>query len=125
MRYGFRKVSRLISILSMIWEVEFVTNTKGINSVELLIKSLDSKAAAKTIRVIELLSEFGPYLRMPFTKKIGDRLWELRIEGKVSLRILYTKIGSRYFLIHGFVKKTNKIPNKELKIALAKIAKLL
>ena len=109
----------------MIWDVEFVTNASGLNTVELLIKSLDSKTAAKTIRVIELLNKFGPYLRMPFTKKVDDRVWELRVEGKVSLRIFYTKIGKKYILIHGFVKKTNKIPKKEIKIAFAKIKKLI
>lgn len=109
----------------MTWDVEFLTNASSQSSVELLIKSLDSKTAAKTIRLIELLNEFGSYLRMPFTKKVDNRIWELRVEGKVSLRILYTKIGKKYILIHGFVKKTNKIPKKELKIAFAKIKKLI
>ena len=54
---------------------------------------------------------------MPHSKKITGDLFELRIRGRQEIRILYTFYRSQIILLHGFIKKTPKIPPKELKIA--------
>jgi phage-related protein len=70
-------------------------------------------------RIIELLMEFGPNLRMPHSRAMGDGLFELRPGGAESIgRALYCFIASRHILIlHAFIKKTQKTPRQDLKIA--------
>lgn len=72
----------------------------------------------KIFRSIEFLETGGPFLKPPYAKKIDTNLYELRVHGKDAVRILYTKIGDTFYLLHAFKKKTQKIPQKELKIAL-------
>jgi hypothetical protein len=48
-------------------------------SIEKFINSLEKKTISKTIRTIELLEMFGSELRMPYSKKIDDNIFELRI----------------------------------------------
>lgn len=50
--------------------------------------------------------------------KIDKNLYELRIRAKESIRIFYAKTIEGYLLLHVFKKKTQKIPKKELKIAI-------
>jgi len=54
---------------------------------------------------------------MPYSKKLTKNLYELRISGKVSLRIIYTQIDQFYVLLHAFQKKTNQTPKKEIQTA--------
>ena len=55
---------------------------------------------------------------MPHAKPIGNSLFELRVRGKQEVRVIYVFAYQNYIVIlHGFLKKTNSIPAKELKIA--------
>lgn len=76
------------------------------------------------LRSITLLENFGPFVKMPYSKKIAPRLYELRIKGAESIRTLYTQIGQVYYLIHAFKKKTDKIPKREIKTALDRVKEL-
>jgi len=90
-------------------------------ALEKFIKSLQKPTIAKVLRVIDLLEIFGPKLGTPHTKKISARLFELRVIGKQEIRIFYTFHKSQTFLLHGFVKKSQKIPQKEIKVAFQKL----
>ena len=70
-------------------------------------------------RLVQLLIEFGPDLRMPHSRSMGDGLFELRPRGREGIgRALYCYvIGERVVILHGFVKKTQATPERELKIA--------
>jgi len=70
-------------------------------------------------RLVELLMEFGPHLRMPHSRPMGGGLFELRPRGREGIgRVLYCfVIGRRVVMLHAFVKKTPDTPEKELKIA--------
>jgi len=91
------------------------------DSLEKFIINLQKATAAKVLRTIDLLEKFGQKLGMPHTKKISTHLFELRISGKQEVRIFYGFYKSQIFLLHGFVKKSQKIPKKEIKTALQKI----
>ena len=54
---------------------------------------------------------------MPYAKKITDQLYELRIRGKVEIRIIYGFKNNEAVLLHIFKKKQNKIPRKEINTA--------
>jgi len=90
-------------------------------SLEKFIKSLQKPTIAKVLRTIDLLERFGQKLGPPHIKKISARLFEFRVSGKQEVRIFYSFHKSQIFLLHGFVKKSQKIPSKEIKIVLQKL----
>jgi len=57
--------------------------------------------------------------REPLVKHLEDKLWELREESRTNIyRIIYFfYAGRRIVFLHGFQKKTQKTPQKELDIA--------
>jgi phage-related protein len=59
-------------------------------------------------RIVELLIEFGPDLRMPHSRAMGGGLFELRPRGREGIgRALYCYItGRRIVVLHAFIKKT-------------------
>ena len=90
-------------------------------SLEKFIKSLQKPTIAKVLRTIDLLERFGQKLGPPHTKKISAHLFGLRVSGRQEVRIFYSFHKSQIFLLHGFVKKSQKIPRKETKIAFQKL----
>jgi phage-related protein len=92
--------------------------------VEDFLDSLPDKHRAKAISELELLSKFGTELQKTIYAEAIKRkdykgLWELRIKFASDIsRILYfMPIRNQFVLLHGFVKKTQKTPEKELKTA--------
>ena len=71
--------------------------------------------------------EFGSNLGMPHTKSIDNGLFELRVKGKEGIaRVFYcTKVGKRIVILHVFVKKTQKTPKKELKLAIHRMKEVV
>jgi len=70
-------------------------------------------------RITERMIVHGPNLGMPYTRALGDGLFEIRAHGREGIaRVFYcTTAGRKIVMRHGFVKKTDKTPEKELKIA--------
>ncbi len=94
------------------------------SSLERFIESLEKPVIARVLRTIDLLERFGSGLGLPHAKKISPDLFELRISGKQKVRIFYTFRNSEAVLLHSFVKKSQKIPKKELEVAKKKIKML-
>ena len=101
------------------WKVKAYESLNGDKPVEEFIKSLDKKVQLKIGRSLDLLEDFGLEGAYPHVKKLtGTFLWELRILGADSIRIFYvTVIGTIFLLLHGFKKKSQKTPRKEIVIA--------
>ena len=87
----------------------------------LLTPNLDCTTTAKLLRTVDLLGEFGRQLTLPHSKKISKNLYELRICGKIEVRIFYAFIKQEIVLLYGFIKKTRKIPRRHLKKAVHKL----
>ena len=70
-------------------------------------------------RLVELLMEFGPNLKMPHSKALGKGLFELRPKGREGIgRTFYCYlVGQRIIILHAFIKKTHETPENEMKIA--------
>ncbi len=83
------------------------------------IESWPDDILADFARIVELLMEFGPHLRMPHSRAMGGGLFELRPRGREGIgRVFYCfVIGQRVVILHAFVKKTQETPEQELKIA--------
>jgi len=71
------------------------------------------------------LENNGPFLKPPYTKKLQANLYELRISGKIAVRILYTIVNNEFYLIHAFKKKKQKTPAKELKTAIDRLKQII
>lgn len=86
--------------------------------VEQLLYSLGVPTHEHALRTILLLEDLGNRLRMPYSKALGNGLFELRIDG--TLRIFYTFHNNEAVLLYGFVKKSWRIPSRHLAIAQAR-----
>ncbi|MFW5863093.1 MAG: type II toxin-antitoxin system RelE/ParE family toxin [Spirochaetota bacterium] len=82
------------------------------------LDTLETKLRAKAFRTIDLLQDFGPFLREPHAKKIRevDHLYELRVkQGNNICRFFYFHHkGKIYIMTSGYVKKDQKLSKKEI-----------
>lgn len=80
---------------------------------------LSGKLRAKVLRDIELPAQFGNELREPYTKSLEDGIFELSsIVGKNNSRTLFFfYIDRKIVITHGFLKKQNKTPHREIDTA--------
>ena len=101
------------------WKTLLYKTLQGDSPVKEFIDSLELRAQAKVYDAINLLRDFGIRLGLPHVKKVtGTEMWELRILGADSIRVVYIAITGKTFLIlHGFKKKKDKTQPKEIKIA--------
>lgn len=106
------------------WRVILYRSSNGDYPVQEFIDSLEIRAQSKIQDAIKLFREFGIRLGLPHVKKlVGTDLWELRIVGSDSIRVLYVVVtGKKFVLLHGFKKKRQKTPPKEIKIAKDRLA---
>ncbi len=107
------------------WKIVYYISATGENPVK---KFLDArpKAKLKALRILSNIEEFGLSFAIPHIKKLeGAPLWEIRILGEDSVRILYiTRQGKQILLRHAFLKKTDKTPKKEIDICLIRLVEL-
>ena len=91
------------------------------------IESWPVDILADYARLLELLAEHGPNLRLPHSRALGDGLFELRPRGRAGIgRAFYCfVIDRRVVIVHAFVKKTQQTPDKELKLARKRVKELL
>jgi phage-related protein len=83
------------------------------------IESWPVDILADYARLLELLMEHGPNLRLPHSRAFGQGLFELRPKGASGIgRAFYCfLIGKRVMVVHAFVKKSQHTPDHELKLA--------
>ena len=83
------------------------------------IESWPVDVLADYARIVELLAEYGPSLRLPHSRAMGEGLFELRPRGSSGIgRAFYCfLLGRRVVVVHAFTKKTQQTPDKELKLA--------
>lgn len=101
------------------FDVNFYKEENGDCPVEQFLDSLDNKMKAKILKMIMLLQQNGNELREPYSKSLGDGIFELRVKQATDItRILYFfVIGNKIILTNGFVKKTQKTPQGEIDLA--------
>lgn len=83
------------------------------------IESWPDSILADFARLLELLMEFGPNLRMPYSRALGDGLFEMRPHGRDGIaRIFFCyTAGQTIVLLHAYLKKTQTAPGRELNTA--------
>ena len=101
-----------------ILRVVFFRTNAGREPVREWLRSLDS-ADRKTIGEDIKLVEFGWPLGMPLVRKIESDLWEVRshLTRRRIARVLFTVQGFQMALLHGLIKKSQKIQQHDLNLA--------
>lgn len=86
-------------------------------------KDKDSRINLNKINdYIEALKQNGTRLGMPFVRHLENDLWELRPLGNRIFFVVW--IDEIFVLLHGYEKKSNKTPERELKRARQEIKEL-
>ena len=80
---------------------------------------LPATLQARYIHLTARMTVFGPDLGMPHTRAMGEGLFELRLKGAEGIaRVFYCTLpGRRIVMLHQFVKKSEKTPQRELTVA--------
>jgi len=83
------------------------------------IMNLPDTLQARYIGLTSRMIEHGPNLGLPHTDSFGSGLFELRLKGIEGIaRVFFCMmVEEKIVMLHSFIKKTQKIPDKELKIA--------
>lgn len=104
--------------------VFFLTKT-GNEPVRKWLKAL-SASHRKTIGEDIKTAQFGWPLGMPLIEKIEPYLWEVRSKEPNGIaRTLFTVDGHMMILLHGFIKKSKRIPLNDLKTARVRLREYL
>lgn len=104
--------------------VAFFALESGKEPVRDWLKALDKDSKRAIGEDIKTL-QFGWPIGMPLARKIGDNLWELRSKlDKGIARTFFTLYRNKLVLLHGFIKKSQKTPIKELSLAKRRLNKL-
>lgn len=105
--------------MSEMFIVDYYSLDDGRKPVKDFIDGLEPKMRAKAIASISLLREYGNVLREPYSKSVGDGIFELRIKfaSDISRIFYFFFVGNRIILTNGFVKKTDKTPPSEIALA--------
>jgi phage-related protein len=101
------------------WKVEFFKFPNDNSPVLDWFQSQEPKVKAKLARIFDLLEGEGISVGKPYVAPLEDKLYEIRIEQDTNIyRILYfAYTDKRFILLHGFQKKTQKTPKKELDLS--------
>lgn len=78
------------------------------------LSATDRKTIGEDIKTVQ----FGWPLGMPLVRKLDKDLWEIRthLDGRIA-RVLFTVSNGKIVLLHGFIKKSQAIPQPDLKLA--------
>ena len=101
----------------MTWVMDFY------RGVEDMIVEMPPRIQARMIRLLELMEEHGANLGAPHTMPVGDGLFEIRAKAKEGIgRALFCYMkGNHVYMLHAFVKKSQKTPKKDLDLAKARM----
>lgn len=93
------------------WSVEFLSDT-----VETEFDAFPVGIKAKIVHISKLIEEFGlQNVGSPYIKHVQGKIWEIRAS---QGRCLYvTAQVKKVIILRSFIKKSQKIPKKELEIA--------
>lgn len=101
------------------FDIDFYRLPDGTAPVEEFLDTLTVKMRNKALDSLLILEEFGNSLREPYSKYMGNGLFELRIKfsSDISRIFYFFYADNKIILTNGFIKKTQKTPRAQLKLA--------
>ncbi|OGP74630.1 MAG: hypothetical protein A2V86_06950 [Deltaproteobacteria bacterium RBG_16_49_23] len=107
--------------ISFVLNVVFYRSESDNEPVREWLKELpreDRRQIGEDIKTVQI----GWPLGMPLIRKINKDLWEVRTALVSGIaRVFFAVDGDYMILLHGFIKKSQKTPQNELKKALARL----
>lgn len=102
------------------WNIVYYISSTGENPVKEFLESLQFRQKSKVFGIFENIKKYGLDSVISHIKKLtGTPLWEIRVLGQDNIRVIYLVPKSNTVLVlHGFIKKTQKTPQRELILAL-------
>ncbi len=90
------------------------------------IMNLPVTLQARYIGLTQRMLEYGPNLGLPHTDAFGGGLFELGLKGVEGIaRVFFcTMVEQEIVMLHSFIKKAQKTPVKELKLAKQRMKEL-
>lgn len=107
------------------WKVKFFQTKRGDFPVAEFIENQNIQIKTKFGKLVRLLINNGPFLNPSQSKKLANNLYELRVSGKDPIRVFYTSKGGVYYLLHVFMKKSQKTPARELKLSIDRMKDII
>jgi phage-related protein len=101
------------------WRIEFYLDEQGTSAVREFLDSLDQKTKARFDWSLEQLRVLNVHAREPLVKHLEGKLWELRraSDGDIYRLLYFFFSGRTIVIVHGFQKKSQKTPRKEIELA--------
>ena len=98
--------------------LRFYRTSSGAEPVRDWLKALDPEDR-KAVGMDRMRAQWRWPIVMPLCRPMGGGLWEVRTElpSRKIARVLFCVHEARLVALHGFIKKTPKKPDDELKIA--------
>ncbi|MDP2910073.1 MAG: type II toxin-antitoxin system RelE/ParE family toxin [bacterium] len=98
------------------YRIYYYINDKKKEPVREYIDNLSNKEQIKVFSYLELLKDNNGYLDEPYSKHMEGKIRELRVDfARNRHRIFYfTFMGKKIILLHAFLKKTAKTPQREI-----------
>ncbi len=114
-------INTLVIISSMTYTIAYYSD-----SVQAEIAALPETLVARFFSLTDRMEASGPNLGEPHTEAFGGGLFELRLKGAEGIaRVFYcTLVGRRIVMLHGFIKKSQKTPVRERRIAEARMKEI-
>lgn len=105
------------------WSIVFYIDASGTSPVEAFLTRLDQRTQVRFAWSIEQLRLRNIQAREPLVRHLDGKLWELRRESDTNIyRLLYVFLsGRRILFLHGFQKKTQRTPRREIEMALHRL----
>jgi len=102
-----------------VFEIKFYELSSGRKPAKDFILSLAPKMQVKAYDSLEILQEWGNALREPYSKPMGDGVFELRIKfaGDITRLFYFFHVGKTIVVTNGFIKKTGKTPRAQIELA--------
>lgn len=88
------------------------------------IKSLPEEESSKVVWAIKMLEIKEYRIEMPFSRKIENDLYELRIKSSKNIRLFYTFHQNNIVLLHIISKKSQKLSLKDINTARNRLRQL-
>jgi len=85
--------------------------------IEDFINCLDADCLKHLFRSFDRLELSGYSLRMPYSKSLGEGLFELHVPSNPRIRVIFGFYRSKSVIVHIFFKKTMAIPKRDLDYA--------
>ena len=103
------------------WPVVYYQDLRGREPVRDVMASLPARERRIVVNHIERLKAFGPNLPYPWSSQIRGELRELRAEaGPTHYRLLYSRSGNLFVLLHMFDKRAAHVPETDVQVAIGR-----